>query len=202
MNQRSVKQLTAPTTEPVTLAEAKLWCRIEDDDTSQDAMLLLLITAARERAEDITARAFARRTFELRLDAFPADDSPIELPRPPLVSVESLTYATADGDVAIAGSPEGWLVDLGGDEHPGRISPLYGSSWPSALTQPGSVRIRYTAGYATSSLIPRLVRLWIQSRVSTWYEFREHILAGTLNSLPRDFVDGLLDHLRARTFFA
>lgn len=197
-----VKQLTVPTTEPVTLAEAKLWCRIEDDDTAQDAMVLLLITAARERAEEITARAFARRTFELRLDAFPADDSPIWLPYPPLVSVEYLTYGTSDGDVSVSGSPQAWHADLGGDSLPGRLAPLYGASWPSALEQPGSVRIGYTAGYVTSSAIPRKVRLWMQSRISTWFEFREHIIAGTLNELPRDFVDGLLDHQRARVFFA
>jgi uncharacterized phiE125 gp8 family phage protein len=198
-----VKQLTAPTTEPVTLAEAKLWCRIEDDDTSQDAMVLLLITAARERAEQITARAFARRTFELRMDAFPADDAPIYLPLPPLVSVSYLAYATTDGDVSVAGSPQTWHTDLGGDSLPGRIAPLYGASWPSAITQPGSVRIGYTAGYVTSSQIPRLVRLWMQARVSTMYEFRETIVTGTIvNDFPRDYVDGLLDHYRARTFFA
>lgn len=199
----NVRQITAPTTEPVTLAEAKLWCRIEDDDTSQDAVVLLLISAARERAEQITERAFARRTFELRLDAFPEDDEPIYLPRPPLVSVESVTYASSDGDVVLTGSPAEFLVDLGGDENPGRISPLSGASWPTAEAQPAAARIRYTAGYATASAMPKLARLWMQARVSTWFEVREMIVIGTIvNDLPRDFVDGLLDNLRARNFFA
>jgi uncharacterized phiE125 gp8 family phage protein len=196
-----IRELTAPTYEPVTLDEAKLWCRIEDDDDSQDAMLLLLIYAARERAEAITARAFARRTFELSMDAFPEGSEPIEIQKSPIVSVESVTYATADGDVAIGGSPSEFLVEVRGDKLPGRLMPLYGSSWPTATPEAGSVRIRFTAGYAPGK-IPRRVRLWMQQRISSWYEFREHIVAGSANALPRDFVDGLLDDLRARTFFA
>lgn len=207
-----VRQLTEPSTEPVTLAEARLWLRIHDDDTTQDAMLLLLITAARERAEAITRRALARRTFELRLDAFPADEvwpetgtsgpGRIWIPNPPLVSVESITYATGDGDVAMTGSPQEFTVDLGGDILPGRVWPLQGDSWPSAVETPGAIRIRYTAGYATASKMPQRLRHWIQARVSTWYEFREQIVQGAANELPRDHVDGLLDDLRARRFFA
>lgn len=198
----SVRSLTEPAIEPVTLTEAKLWCRVEDDDTSQDAMMLLLIRAARERAEQITAMAFARRTFELRGDAFPEDDGAIWLPYPPIVSVQYVTYGTDDGDVALTGSPENWSLDVGGAEIPARLSPLYGSSWPSGIAQAGTIRIGYTAGHLTASTMPATVRLWMQARISTWNEFREQIAAGSVNALPRDFVDGLLDHYRARTFFA
>lgn len=198
----SVRNLTEPSTEPVTLTEAKLWCRIEDDDTAQDAVILLVIRAARERGEQITQMAFARRTMELRLDAFPENDAPIWLPYPPLVSVQYITYGTTDGDVALTGSPESWQLDVGGMEIPARVAPLYGASWPSAVAQAGSVRIGYTAGYATASKMPATLRLWMQARISTFYEFREQIVMGNVNALPRDFVDGLLDHYRARDFFA
>lgn len=196
-----VREVTAPTVEPVTLTEARLWCRIDADDTTQDAVLLLLVRAARERAEHITGRKFARRQLELRLDAFPADDAPIVLPYPPLYTLDSITYATGGADVAIEGSPQGWTLDVGGDQNPARVSPLV--SWPSTDEQVAAVRVRYTVGYASASLMPASLRLWIQARISTWYEQREHLaLDGKASELPRDFVDGLLDGYRARSMFA
>lgn len=205
-----VRQLTAPNHEPVTLAEAKLWCRIEDDDTAQDAVLLLLIQAARERAEAITGRAFARRTFELRLDAFPVevgiaarDVAPIVIPRPPLVSLDYLTYATTDGDVSWVGSPQMWDLDVGGDSNPARIVPAGGASWPTSDARPGAIRVGFTAGYATASKMPQRVRLWMQARISSWFEQRETIVVGkSVSDVPRDLIDGLLDELRAVTLFA
>ena len=77
---RYVRMVTAPAVEPVTIDEARLWCRIDADDATQDAMLQLLIIAMREHAEAITGRAFASRTLEFVMDAFPPDDEPIELP--------------------------------------------------------------------------------------------------------------------------
>jgi hypothetical protein len=45
------KVITAVATEPVTLAEARLQCKVDADDTTHDAVLTALITAAREFAE-------------------------------------------------------------------------------------------------------------------------------------------------------
>jgi len=196
-----VRQLTAPATEPVTLAEARLWCRIDADDMTQDAMLLLIITAVRERAEEITGRAFMPRTLEYRLDAFPDDGAPIELPFPPLQSVQYLTYGTDDGDVVETGSPQGFLVDVG--SYPGRVAPLAGTTtWPTAQSSIAVIRIGYTAGYPTITQIPKSVRLWMQARISTIFEFREQMFQGNIIQVPRDFVDGMLDVLRVRRFFA
>lgn len=212
-----LRELARPATEPVTLAEAKLWCRIEDDATDQDAVILLLIGAARERAEAITGRAFARRAFELRLDDFPENSAwteklraagstgvtPVEIPRPPLVSIDSVTYATASGDAAWVGSPQMWDVDTGGDSNPARLVPVGGGSWPSVEVRPGAVRIRFTAGYVTSSQMPQRARLWMQARISSWFEQRETIVVGkSVSDVPRDFIDGLLDELRAVYLFA
>jgi uncharacterized phiE125 gp8 family phage protein len=196
-----VRQLTVPAWEAATLDEAKLWCRVDDDDTTQDAMLLMLIAAAREKVEDITGLALVERTFEVQLDEFPKGDAPILLPYPPLQSVDYLRYATADGDEEIdVGSPTSIIVDSA--SKPARVSPLYAESWPAAQKQPGSVRLGYTAGYTHSNAIPRRARLWIQQRVSTWFDNREHLVGGNMKDLPRDFVDGLLDDLRYREFFA
>ncbi len=194
-----VRVVTEPEVEPVTLAEAKLWCRVDDDDTSQDAMLLLLIKAVRERAEELTGRAFAQRTLELRLDAFP--DGVIELPFPPLQSVTSISHIDSSGALQTSGSPTDFQEDL--TSEPGRVAPLTGTAWPSTQEVLNAVRVRYVAGYATVNAIPKLARLWMQARISTFYEHREQlVVGGQLTSLPRDFVDGLLDGLRVTKNFA
>lgn len=212
-----VRELALPSTESVTLTEAKLWCRIEDDDTDQDAILLILIQAARERAEAITGRAFARRTFELRLDDFPVDGkwtermrvagvtgvAPVEIPKPPLVSLDYVTYASSNGDVVWAGSPQMWDLDQGGDSNPARFIPTGGAAWPSVAARPGAVRVGYTAGYATTSRMPRRAQLWMQARISTWFAQRETIVVGkSVSNVPADVIDGLLDELRAVYLFA
>ena len=195
-----VRVVTEPAFEPVTLAEAKLWLRIDDGDTDQDAEILLLIIAMRERAEELTGRSFVQRTLEMWMDDFPADEV-IFLPHGPVISVESVSYLDADGALQVLdGSPSSWQEDLVG--HPARISPLYGTNWPNAREGYGAVRVQYVAGYANANAIPRQVRLWMQTRIATFYEQREQVMVGNLSELPRPFVDGLLDGLNIRKRFA
>ena len=208
---RNVVVINEPEFEPVSLALARSWCQIDDDITDQDDIVRMLISAARERAEDITGRAFIERDLELRLDQFP-DDPIIELPQAPLQYVDSITYTDTSGEEHTLngiGSPVDFHIDVG--SAPGRISPLYGASWPSSNGMPGSVRIRFRAGYAPGSppdedghqeVMPNRIRQWMNARISTWFEHREHIDMATLKDLPRDFVDGLLDGLIVHRRFA
>jgi uncharacterized phiE125 gp8 family phage protein len=198
---RGVRVVTAPSFEPVTLAEAKLWCRVDDDDTSQDATLMLLIIAMREHAEHLTGRVYAERTLELSLDSFPASGE-IALPYPPVQSVSSVYYVASDGSLTpMDSSPSSWQVDL--YSVPPRVKASSTSTWPATQDAYGAVRIQYVAGYATHNLIPKTLRLWMQARISTLYEQREQVVVGqTVQALPRDFVDGLLDNLRSDRMFA
>lgn len=54
---------TAATTEPVTLAEAKVHLRVDLDSTAEDALIGTLISAAREAVEQITGQALAVATY-------------------------------------------------------------------------------------------------------------------------------------------
>jgi uncharacterized phiE125 gp8 family phage protein len=198
---RYVRTVTPPTVEPVTVTEARLWVRMDSDDTTQDAMIQLLIIAMREHAEAITGRAFASRTLEVIMDAFPEDNDVIELPYPPLSSVSYVTYTDGDGaDQTLSGSPDAFLVDTG--SYPGRVSPLYGGTWPATRAQIGAVRIGFVAGYGTTNLIPKALRIWMQARIATIFENREHLVMNNMVEIPRDFADGLLDNLRVRTMFS
>ncbi len=85
--------VTAPTAEPVSLAEAKLHLRV--DDNADDVLIGALITAARQHAEHDTRRALVTQTWKLVLDAFP--ESVITLDRAPVSAVVSVVYTDPDG---------------------------------------------------------------------------------------------------------
>jgi uncharacterized phiE125 gp8 family phage protein len=195
------QELTRVSVEPIALTQARLWCRIPDADTSQDAMLLLIIAAARRRAEDITGLALSRRTFQYTADALPLDNSPVELAWPPLVSIDSFNYYDPSGTVqSLAGSPDLIIVDT--NSWPGRIAPLANTDWPSLQLRANAVTVQYTAGFKALDDIPEQVRLWMQVRTATWFDMRDHIMPNNMQEMSRDFVDGILDRVRAWRLFA
>ena len=196
---RSLRVVTYPTQEIVTLAEAKAWAKV--DTTADDAIVAILIRAMREHAESLTGRALVSRSLELRMDAFPGGAGAIELPHPPLSAVDYITYIDGDGaEQTLEGSPTQWQLDTVSE--PGRVTPLHGESWPSTKGDTlGAVRVGFTCGYTSMQSVPATARLWMQARLATYYNLREQIIAG-VDSLPRDFVDGLLDELIVRKRFA
>ncbi|MEY3740425.1 MAG: hypothetical protein RLZZ192_1101, partial [Pseudomonadota bacterium] len=60
--------VTPPIDEPVTLAEAKLHLRVDFDE--DDALILALISAARQAAQTITGRQFITARWKMVLDRF------------------------------------------------------------------------------------------------------------------------------------
>lgn len=176
-----IEIVSAPETEPVSVAEAKTYCRIDSDLTDEDTLIGTLITAAREQIETQTSRALAPQTVRLVLDKFPKF-SKLPLPRFPLISVSSVKYDDSDEtEQTLAGSK--YTVDA--DGMPGAIYAL--ESWPAISDAPGSVRITYTCGYtaangegeAASELLPARAKQAILYLVNHWYENRDAVVVGS-----------------------
>jgi uncharacterized phiE125 gp8 family phage protein len=181
-------QTSPPAIEPVTLAEARLFCRV--DGTGEDALLSSLIAAARQDAETQLQRSLITQGWRLVLDAFPA--GAIELERGTVLSVTSITYADMSGATQTM-APADYATDLSGC--PGRITPAYGKTWPAALPQIAAVNMDYTAGFgAAAADVPEGIKRWIKMRVATIYAHREEV--GATGSTPHFFVAGLLDPWR------
>ena len=143
------KTITAVTAEPVSLQEARLQCKVDSDDTTHDAVLLSLITAAREFAEHYTGRALAPQTLELALDEFP---DVITLPMPPVASITSINYTDTAGDEQTLAADQ-YSLSLYGDSR--LVTPAYGVTWPSTQAIPDAVRVKYVTGYTNC---PRAVK--------------------------------------------
>jgi uncharacterized phiE125 gp8 family phage protein len=182
-------QTSPPAVEPVTLAEARLFCRV--DGTGEDALLASLIAAARQDAETQLQRSLITQGWRLVLDAFPA--RAIELDRGTVLSVTSITYADMSGATQTM-APADYATDLSGC--PGRITPAYGKTWPAALPQIAAVNIDYTAGFGPAAEdVPEGIKRWIKMRVATIYANREEVDA-TGSSIRHFYVAGLLDPWR------
>ena len=184
-----LKIITAPTVEPVTLAEAKLFAKV--DLTDDDALITALIVAARQKAESYTRRAFVTQTWEWMIDGAPGlasddmDDLPrgwpwtltypghgyLAVPRPPLISVVSVKYYDlSDAETLWASS--NYVVDI--HSEPGRILLASSKTWPSSLRPYNSMVIRFTAGYgATAADVPDAIKTAIKLIVAHWYQNRE-----------------------------
>ena len=85
--------LSGPAEEPVALAEAKAWLRVDGDD--EDGLIATLVTAARVHVESVTGRALVTQSWRLVLDAWPAD----RMVRLPVAPLQSLTAIRAFDDL-------------------------------------------------------------------------------------------------------
>ena len=143
-------------TEPVTLAEAKLYLRI--DDNAEDTLIEALISSAREWAETNTNKAIVSQTVAAYYDK---PERTFELP---IGNATALTSVTNDGDAVTArllvGSPS--TVEITGD-------------LPYPTNERRSVVFTYTAGYAT---VPKRIKQAILILVADMYENREAQVIG------------------------
>jgi uncharacterized phiE125 gp8 family phage protein len=170
---KAVNIITPVGKELLILDEVKKHLRIDVDMLEDDSMLTdILIPLAREYCEDFTHRAIGVQTFELVLDNFPLQKDFIELPRSPLLAIESFTYKNSQGitqevDKAI------YFVDK--DFKPGKVCLNYNRYWPIFIPFPyASVRIKFTAGHSSDDL-PKRIKQAMMLLIGHLYEHREEV---------------------------
>lgn len=192
---------TAPASEPVTLQEAKDHLRINAND--DDAYIKVLITAAREQAEDYLHRALINQTWKLYLSAFPFDTrgefpEAIIVPKPPLSSVTSITYTDTDGASQTVSSSD-YSVDTVSEE--GRITPAWGETWPSSRAIPNAVIVTFVAGYGSgASSVPARIKQGMLLVIGDMFEHRETLVIGTTTAKLLQTAETLWSPYRVERF--
>lgn len=142
--------VTAPASEPVSLADLKLHLRV--DTTAEDDLIAGLGVTARQYAEAFTQRAIPLQTWDLKLEGFPCG-SEFYLPLAPCVSVTSITYVDTNGDSqTLATSVYDTDLPTGPSARAGRIFLKYSQQWPQTRSIPNAVTVRFVAGYAGTAL--------------------------------------------------
>jgi len=208
--------VTAPAVEPLTVAEVRARLNIGTELT--DPVIGALISACRQQLDGRDGwlgRALNTQTWDLVVDQFQGYGPPIEkgfyprqyyqsdyyyqggygqpyrqspgipIPLPPLQSVTSVKYLDSDGVLQTL-DPATYVTQNGAPSH---IVLANGASWPSISTLPGSVIIRFIAGYGDKgSDVPETVRTAITLQVSHLRSLTEQNLY-----LSHEGVAGVLD---------
>jgi len=161
------KLITAPTSEPISLAEAR--AHLNDPPPQDDALISAIISTARQWIEDVTGRLLMTQTWDVYLPAFPCDED-IDLPFGPLQSVTYLKY-TDSANAETTFSSAYYHVDT--ISEPGEIVLAYQQVWPTAtLKTSNPIVIRAVFGYASAALVPAPLRQAILLLIEHYYTNR------------------------------
>ena len=183
-------QITSePATEPVSLAEAKLYLRVDSSD--EDDLITSMIVSARQMIENHLRSALITQTRKMTLDDFPASSSDVnkierlsnfqniaitELqgeaviylwPRP-IQSITSITTYNDNNDATVFSAS---LYRL--DAANGRVVLNEGQVWPSDLRDESAVEVVYVCGYGAAGDVPEAIKQAIKMLIAQMYESRD-----------------------------
>lgn len=153
--------VTGPSSEPITLTEAKAQARITDDNSN--ALLLSYIKAAREAGEHYMGRGFFTQSWKLTLSDWA---SVIPLPMAaPLASITSVKYYDEDGTLQTLATT---VYGTDTVARPGAVVLKPEQSWPSLQSdlKSGRIEITYVVGWTSTSLIPESIKQGIRMYVT------------------------------------
>ena len=152
--------LTSSITEPVTHDEVKTYMGYPASDTSQDALIDTMITAAREWLEQRTGLSIVSKSYKVHYEKDEDDDGWYELPRSPVLASPAITVSVCG--VSTTFQQEGLTrVRVAPDNTYGTI--LIGSTIDVFYTE-----IVFQAG-ATNNI----ANLCLYNIVSTMFNFRD-----------------------------
>lgn len=183
------KLKTAPTTEPISLRQAKLNLRLAVTDADADAydyendLISRLITAARKYVEHYIDQRIGSQVWELYLDSWPVGGV-INLPEAPVISVASIAYTDSDNVTTVFTD---YYSDIVGNFL------VLGSIPNATLRKTNSIKVTYTAGHTTA---PSEATTAMHLIIGNMYTNRESVIIGTISSILPMGVVSMLDTMR------
>ena len=167
--------VTAPASEPVSLAEAKAHlCVVHGDD---DQLIASLITAARRLVEVRTGLCLIAQEWLCLRDGWP-EDGVIELPATPLLAVEEIGVFGEDDTKAVI-DPAHYIVDA--PSRPPRVMLRGSRLWPRPGRAVNGIGIRITAGFGPQDAdVPQPLRRAVLLLVAHFFAQRGEEAGGGL----------------------
>lgn len=125
----------------------------------EDDLIANHIRAATELCEHETQTYVRPRRLGLIADGAPWGG--FELGRP-VRDVVSIDYYDGDQGIhTLSGSPAPWILLPSTVDHPAKLYPAAGASWPSVGTRQDAVTVTFDVGYATPAEIPHMIKTGI-----------------------------------------
>jgi len=171
--------LAGPAEEPVSLDEAKVFLKVEDD--AEDGLITTLISAARLHIEGVTGRALLTQSWRVVLDRWP-ENRTVKLPVTPFISLTEISAYDDGGGVHPIGLAQFFA-------EPDRLLlPLSVAGMPS-LRERGGLEIDYVAGFGDAPEdVPADIRQALLVLVAYWFEHRDAVIvAGSGSVVPTGF---------------
>lgn len=179
--------MSGPTTEPITLSEAKKQLEISESDDAHDEQLRTAIQEAREQWESDTDSITCYQTLRIKTDriACPSQEFPgtigyfayslegLVLPKRPIVSITSLKYYDVNNTLTTLPTS---VYNL--DTARGRIQLQYLQEWPSTVTRWDAWEITYQSGYSQDgTLVPAIAKRAMLLLIGHYFENRDMLIA-------------------------
>jgi uncharacterized phiE125 gp8 family phage protein len=184
----NVKVTTPPTSEPVSLDFIKTYLKV--DGTTEDALITVLITAARQVAERYCQIALLPQTIT---ETFPRFYSYGLRPTiSPLISVEDITYLDLEGETETLSTD---IYGVDNSVYPPHIFRIPYNDFPQTYAVPNAVTVEYIAGFADADAVPNQIKMAIALMVTEWYDNR----SDGVRNLPTA-SQMLLDQYRVHIF--
>ena len=165
--------LTPPASEPLSLADAKQFLRVEH--TADDDLIAALIASARGAVELATRRLLVTQTWRIVLHRWPPSGR-IVAPVNPLRTLEEVRVLDEDGEPT-ALDPQGFVLDTA--SVPGVIAFM-----PANVPEPGralaGIELDVTAGYGAAADVPAPLVQVIRLLVARSYEQRDAVVTDAL----------------------
>lgn len=157
--------ITPPPAEPVTLAEARSWLKLDTQD--DDPLVAALVTAARMAVEAASGCILVSQTWRWSFDAWPPDPI-LSCPLGPVSAVAGIGVADATGSL-VALPASRWSADIA--SQPARVA-LAGP-----LPVPGSplagIAIDLVCGFGPlPASVPEPLRMAVRLMLAFLYENR------------------------------
>ncbi len=164
---RLLTRITAPASEPVTLAEAKLYLRV--DSTTEDNLISDLIVAARMSAEQWLRSSLITQSWKLSYNDYV--DEAVLLPMPPVVSISSVVVINRDSTTQTISANNYYLNAA--------KNMLLFDNCVSGF----SIEISYNTGYGSAAQVPSPIKYGILAHIAAMYD--ERGLIGQANLPPQ-----------------
>lgn len=183
--------ITPPATEPVLLAEAKLYLRIDHDD--EDDLIRALVTAARQLVEAASGRMLIDQGWRIVLDRWPAGGV-LRLPLSPVRQVTGVRVRDAAGAAAeLAASA--LALEIGADPPMLRVE----QSVPPPGLPSGGIEIDLLVGFGPGpAQTPEGLRQAMLALCGRWFERRGDDLDGPAARLPAQVMALVQPHRMMR----
>ncbi len=183
----AISVVIGPSSELVSLAEAKDHCRITAD--IEDSQIAGFILTARRYAEGTTRRTFGAQTIDCIYDSYTGSwprttvyeqgscfsIARLEFPVSPVRTVLSVRYVGADGGQALL-DPSNYAARLDGSV--AYIEPAFATVWPALRGQSAAIVARVEAGW-TPETFPDDLRQALLMLIEHFYNNRGAVITGS-----------------------